>query len=87
MSTATDEPDLQPAARGTTAPVNAAADPGLPAEADNRAIASSLHVPLIYAQDMCILRRKDLENNCKDYSIVGTLVVHSIQESVFQVWQ
>lgn len=46
-----------------------------------------LQLTLIYAQDMCILRRKDLGSNCKDYSIVGALVVHSIQDSLFQVWQ
>ena len=70
MSAATDGPDLQPAVIGTTAPVYPAADPDLPAEADDRAIASSLRAPLKYAQDMCILRRKDLGNNYKDYSMV-----------------
>lgn len=70
MSTATDGPDLQPAVMGTTALVYPAADSGSPAEAGNRAIASSLHALLIYAQDMCILRRKDLGNNYKDYAMV-----------------
>lgn len=42
-----DGADLHPAVRGVTA---ALVCPGLPAEADDRAIASSSHAKVIYAQ-------------------------------------
>lgn len=42
-----DGADLQPAAMGIT---GALVYPGLPAEADDRAIASNFHAKLIYAQ-------------------------------------
>lgn len=57
----------QPAVQGLTA---ALVYPGLPAEADDRAIASSLHAKLIYAQATWIMRRKALGNHHKGYLMV-----------------
>lgn len=57
----------QPAVEGLTA---ALVYPGLPAEADDRAIASSLHAKLIYAQATWIMRRKALGNHHKGYLMV-----------------
>lgn len=62
ISTAMDGADLQPAAMGITA---ALVYPGLPAEADDRAMTSKFHAKLIYAQVTWILRRKALVNHYK----------------------
>lgn len=67
ISIAMDGADLQPAAMGIT---GALVYPGLPAEADDRAIASNFHAKLTYAQVTWILRRKALVNHYKGYLVV-----------------